>query len=514
MQRLQQEINQLLVNKKYSQAHKLLKVNQLKNPANPELLRLSGIVQLHQGKLFQAEKSFLKVLNLNPNYAPAMTNLAFIRQNKGDYVQAKIWLDKAISINPNSIETQHQLGNIYVILEEIEKAEFHFKQALILNPNHNESRLNLAILLKNKGEIETAILYIKESLAFNPLQPQVYWILANLKSYQFLDSEKNIVKYLLQQDVNQKDKVALLFTEAKILEDENKYADSFTVLKQANLTKRKLIKRKAVNWSEMLAKIKETFNPEFVAKNQNLSTQDKSPILIAGMPRSGSTLIEQILASHSQITGASELNHLYNLSENKGHSYPYNFKKFSKHQFDEIGSKYLKLTERWHNDTTLFTDKMPHNINYAGVLLMALPNARLIHSKRNPMDVCLSAFKQNFESGHSFSYALDELVQYYKFQDQLALYWQSLFPDRVISVEYEQVISNTEKEVRSLLKFLNLEFEPNCLEFYLTKRNIGTASAGQVTQKIYDSANDYYLNYGESLSELSELLKLPFGAEK
>ncbi len=506
MRTFQQAIDQLLKDKKYSTARKKITVYLKKYPKDPEYIRLMGIVQLHENKLALAERNFVKVLSLDSNHAQAMANLAYIKQRKGEYDLARQWLEKSIQIHPISVETHHQLGIVANIQCDYESAETHYKEVLKINPSHIPSLVNLSILLKNRGEIDLSIHYLHQVLAINPMQPQIYWILANLKSYHFHPSEKEMVQLLLNQNQNPKDLEALLFTSAKILEDDGQYSESFTVLKKVNKLKYSGLNYKATDWQTLLNNIKTIFTADYVAANQNIQAQNTTPILIAGMPRSGSTLIEQILASHSKITGASELTYLTEIKNNIQGGYPQGLTKYSSESYQQIANSYNELTKKWSEQNTIYTDKMPSNINHAGILLMANSEAKLIHSRRNAMDVCLSAYKQNFENGNEFSYDLKELVQYYQFQEQLALHWRILFPGRVITVDYEKVISDTEAQVRTLLEFLGLEFQKSCLDFHQTKRNIRTASAGQITQKIYTSANLYYKNYGNALNELEALL--------
>lgn len=516
MQDFQQEINTLLANKKYKLATKKIKQRQKKQPQDPELIRLMAVVYIHQNKLLMAEKILQKAISVKPDYTPALNNMAFVQFNKGDYDRARILLEKSLKIYPTSLEAHHQLGNIYNIQENYKQAEFHFNQAINIEPKHNLSRANLAILLKNRGEIDAAVTHLKLALAINPEQPQLYWILANLKSYTFSQTEKDMVKLLLGKTTSGKDKEALLFTTAKLLEDDKQYEKSFRILKQANAEKHNNLQHKATDWPALLSDIKALFTSDYVRQNQIVQGDNNcaTPILIAGMPRSGSTLIEQILASHSQISGASELTYLNDLLTKEPMKYPERFKEYGQKDFQELGQKYLSLTQRWYKRTNNFTDKMPNNINHAGILLMAIPQAKLIHSRRNPMDVCLSVFKQNFEQGNAYSYELAELVQYYKFQEKVAELWENLFPGRVIRVDYEHIIEQTEQQIRKLLDFLSLSFEDECLTYYKTKRIIGTASAGQVTQKIYKKGIGYFKNYGAALQQLDYLLKLPFGTEK
>lgn len=513
MIKFQQEIDSLIHQNKLKLALKKVKTQQRKQPKEAELIRLEGIIQLHQKQIPLAERNFLKAINLDNSQASAMANLAFVMQIRHEYSQSERWLKKSININPNSVDANHQLGIVANEQNNYELAESQFKKVLEIHPNHIDCLINLAILLKNKGELEAAIKYLHQALAINPMQPQVYWVLANLKSYRFQENEKEMVQLLLTKKLSQKDYGALLFTKAKILEDEENYTESFKVLKQANQIKYKSFNRTPVNWMTVLEQIKSVFTIEYVSKFQEIETRDISPVLIAGMPRSGSTLIEQMLASHNQITGASELNHLSDIIKKHKQVYPLDYQNFEIQNYKKIADDYLHLTRQWSQNTGVFTDKMPPNINYAGVLLLAIPNAKLIHSRRNAMDVCLSAFKQNFESGSEYSYNLVELVQYYKFQEKLAEHWKIIFPNQVLSVNYEEIIESPEQEIKRLLDFLNLEFDAACLKFYQTKRTIRTASAGQVTQKLYTTATNYYKKYGDSLDELSNLLKQPFGTE-
>jgi|GEM_PF-1667535 len=509
MKDLHQEIDQLIAQGQLKQASKKIKKAQQKQAKSSELKRLEGIVKLHQSKLLLAEKDFKRAIELDSRNATAMSNLAFIKQQKRDYQESEAWLLKAIEINPQSIDAQHQLGIVANAQNKYEMAEQQFNYVLEQCPTHNDCLINLAVLLKNKGDIDGAIKYLQQALAINPMQPQIYWILANLKSYEFSQSERAMVELLLTKKLNPKDTEALLFTQAKILENQEKFNESFKVLKQANHMVYQGFRRQPIDWSKKLMEIKSIFTPDYVNQHQNLKNQAVTPILIAGMPRSGSTLIEQILASHQNITGASELQFLGDLVNQVPQGYPDGFKSYGAAQYKQLADKYFGLTMQWTQSTSYFTDKMPRNINWAGVLLMATPNARLIHSRRHAMDVCLSAFKQKFENRSEYTYDLAELVQYYQFQEQVAAHWKVLFPDRVLQIDYEDVISNTEQQVKNILTFLDLDFDPACLKFYETERVIKTASAGQVTQKIYNSAKHYYLRYGDSLDELAQLLQQP-----
>lgn len=511
IQGLQVEIDELLAQRKFQKALKKTKSLQKKMPKESEFVRLEGIVHLHQKQVSLAEKKFKKALTISPNNFSAKTNLAFVYYLNKKLLDAKSLYIESLSSMPNNIEANCQLGHVGVALNDWSLAEKQFKRTLSINPNHMESLVNLALLLKNNGEIEESIVYFKHALDINPFQADIYWTLANLKTYQFTSEEKAVVEQMIKQVSNPKEQSDLLFTKAKFLEDDGLYDLSFESLKVANFIKYQTFETKPQNWSAKLSAIKTVFTASFVEQCQTNKLSNIYPVLIAGMPRSGSTLIEQILASHSAITGASELDFLGDWVAQKTtqdkREYPESLVSSTVKEFEQLALQYKEDTAVWWKQTPCFTDKMPNNIRYAGAFLMAFPEAKVIHTQRNAMDVCLSAYKQNFEMGNQYSFDLKNLVAYYNFQDSLAKHWASLFPNRFITVSYESVIEDVESETRRLLTFLGFEYEKACHDFYKTKRSIRTASAGQVTQKIYKTATQYYKKYGDSIKELSELLE-------
>ncbi|WP_154222434.1 tetratricopeptide repeat-containing sulfotransferase family protein [Marinicella rhabdoformis] len=515
MQSIQIEVDQLLAQKKYQKALKKVKGWQKKQPKSEEYVRLEGIVHLHQRRLLLAEKCFKKALNMKPDYVNAMSNLAFIYYANKKHNKAASVLKKAIEIKPDDIESNNQLAHVATALKDWTLAERQHRKTLAIEPRHMESLVNLAMLLKNNGDIEQATIFFRKALDINPFQPEIYWTLANLKTYTFSKEEKLIVEQMIEKTSDYKKLSALYFTKARYLEDDGNYEESFNALKQGNAIKFNSFKKQETDWDKLLCDIKAVFTPEFVEDNQCQKECESLPVLIAGMPRSGSTLIEQILASHSKITGASELEYLGEWIEQQekdiGRSYPSVFSSGGKIVFEQLSQNYQQLTKLWWDESKCFTDKNPANILYVGAFLMAFPKAKVIHSKRNAMDVCLSAFKQNFEKGNEYSFNLHELVAYYKFQESLADLWKSLFPTQVISVEYESVLADIKAETIRILDFLGFDYEEACLRFYETKRSIRTASAGQVTQKLYQSANQHFKKYGDSLTELAKLLEYDHG---
>ena len=238
----------------------------------------------------------------------------------------------------------------------------------------------------------------------------------------------------------------------------------------------------------------------------------KEPIFILGLPRSGSTLIEQILSSHSLIEGTQELPNIMGISReiksmDIDKKYPSNIKILNDDDFFNYGLKYINETKWTRSDKPYFIDKMPNNYIHIGLIKLILPNAKIIDARRNPMDACFSCFKQYFARGQHFTYDLDDIARYYKDYERLMDFWKSIFPDSIYTIKYEDVINDPDNGVHSLLNYLELDFEDSCLNFYKSKRPVKTASSEQVRQPIYKSGLDYWLNYENDLLTLRNHFK-------
>jgi hypothetical protein len=257
----------------------------------------------------------------------------------------------------------------------------------------------------------------------------------------------------------------------------------------------------------------EVFSEEFIGQNQGHGISDASPILIVGLPRSGSTLIEQILASHSQVEGTHELSDLprivatLNKKTRQGTGFPEFVKGFGMQAWAGIGDQYLQSTLKYRSGLPYFIDKNPNNFIYAGLLHLALPNARIINAQRHPLDSCFGSYKQLFASGQPFSYDLTELGEYYVLYQSLMKHWQDVLPGKVLDVNYEEVVADLDTQVRRILDYCELPFEAACLNFHETDRAVKTASSEQVRQPIYASSVNLWQHYERHLDELIEILE-------
>ena len=309
--------------------------------------------------------------------------------------------------------------------------------------------------------------------------------------------------------------VELLFAKAQHLEHSENYQEAFDYLKRANQAHCKRINHVPFDWNAYSHRIIDVFDalkpPPTKASVDNKQPQ---PLFIVSMPRSGSTLVEQIVASHSSVFGASELNtfpQLIKQTEQQTHkTFPESWINLNQHNLKNIAEQYQKKINTYGLDYTYVSDKNLDNFNYVGAILSVMPNSLFIHCTRHPLDVCLSCYKQLFNAGQEYSYDLKELAEYCLHHEKIMSFWKLKFPKQILTINYEQVIDQTESNIVDILSFLKLPWEDACLEFYKTKRVIRTASAAQVTQKIYKAASHRHKKYGSSLDQLKNHLKSLF----
>jgi hypothetical protein len=303
------------------------------------------------------------------------------------------------------------------------------------------------------------------------------------------------------------ERIQMLFALGKAYETNKDFNLSFKYYKEGNWLQRKTLDYNAQENSESIDKIISFFKNNHHKINYDSGCKNKDPIFILGLPRAGSTLIEQILSSHSMIEGTQEHHNMITIgrkirSMNNSKVYTDNLNLLSDKDLIKYGNKYIDETLWSRKEKNFFIDKMPNNFPYIGLIKMILPNAKIIDARRNPLDGCFSCFKQFFAKGQHFTYDLDDIARYYKDYERIMLFWNSLYPNSIHTIKYENVINNAELEVKTLLNFLNLDFEESCMDFYKSKRPVKTASSEQVRQPIYKSGVNYWKNYDSYLIEL------------
>jgi tetratricopeptide (TPR) repeat protein len=478
-----------------------------KDKNNIDALRLFGLLAFKLKKYDIAEQLFIKVLKLNPSFALAWDNLAKLYRIQNKLSKSIPAFKNLIKLDPNNFEALVSLGTVYIKLSKYKDGIELYKRALVLNPENARVHLSMGHALKTLGNREECERAYQNAIKHYPLSGEAYWSLANLKTYQFDSNEIVAMENAIKNNMHQDELIQVYFALGKAYETNKNYKKSFKNYQKGNWEQRKKINYNAEEYKKYTDEIIQFFSSNNDLLNINKGYLAKDPIFILGLPRSGSTLIEQILSSHSLIEGTQELPNIMGISReiksmDIDKKYPSNIKLLNDDDFYNYGLKYINETKWTRSDKPYFIDKMPNNYIHIGLIKLILPNAKIIDARRNPMDACFSCFKQYFARGQHFTYDLDDIARYYKDYERLMDFWKSIFSDSIYTIKYEDVINDPHNEVHSLLNYLELDFEDSCLNFYKSKRPVKTASSEQVRQPIYKSGLDYWLNYEGDLLTL------------
>jgi tetratricopeptide (TPR) repeat protein len=486
-----------------------------RHPKNVSAIRLLADIGVKLGRLDDAEALLRLCLDLAPDYHMARYNYAVLLFQKEHYEQALTETDRLIEAAP---EHPSQWMLKAVILDRIgnhEAAIEIYQEILSNHPNLGGGWLNLGHTLKTLGKQNEAVDAYRNAIKVNPGMGEAYWSLANLKSFRFdADTIETMSREASRTGGTTHDYYHLYFSLGKALEDERRYEEAFKAYSQGNR-----IRRKTVHWDmddhqKNTQQLIEFFKPGLFAEREGQGCMESSPVFIVGLPRSGSTLLEQILASHSQVEGTMELPHIAaiarRLSGKKKRDepslYPQVLADLNPVQLRELGEEYLERTRVYRTETPFFIDKMPNNFSHIGMIHLILPNAKIIDARRHPMACCFSGYKQLFASGQNFTYDLPEIGRYYRDYLELMSHWDKVLPGRILRMDYENVVTDIESEVHRLLDYCGLPYENSCLEFYKTERAVRTASSEQVRQPLYTGAIEQWRNFEPWLGPLAEAL--------
>lgn len=483
-----------------------------KDKNNIDALRLFGLLAFKLKKYDIAEQLFIKVLKLNPSFALAWDNLAKLYRIQNKLSKSIPAFKNLIKLDPNNFEALVSLGTVYIKLSKYKDGIDLYKKALVINPQNARVHLSMGHALKTLGNREDCERAYQNAIKNYSLSGEAYWSLANLKTYQFDSNEIIAMENAIKNNMHQDELIQIYFALGKAYETNKNYKKSFKNYQKGNWEQRKKINYNAEEYKKYTDEIIQFFSSNKDLLKINKGYLSKEPIFILGLPRSGSTLIEQILSSHSLIEGTQELPNIMGISReiksmDIDKKYPSNIKLLNDDDFFNYGLKYINETKWTRSDKPYFIDKMPNNYIHIGLIKLILPNAKIIDARRNPMDACFSCFKQYFARGQHFTYDLDDIARYYKDYERLMDFWKSIFPDSIYTIKYEDVINDPDNEVHSLLNYLELDFEDSCLNFYKSKRPVKTASSEQVRQPIYKSGLDYWLNYENDLLTLRNHFK-------
>ena len=490
---------------------------------NNHIHALVGLASLAMDReiLDDAERLLKRVGVIAPNFSHVQRAWSRLYMKQSRFEPAEGAAKQAVRVSPESAECWTSLGTILAWGLKNREAADAFANSLKLEPNQPRVQMSLGHVLKAAGDFDGSIAAYKKSLDLDNYLGEAWWSLADLKTYRFDESDlKQMLKALDETEIKERarDYASLNFALGKAYEDLRDYSESFRFYALGNKLRsefesfnldrlrRQISKSKAVYTDQVFRSKPSPFNPIV-------------PIFVLGLPRSGSTLVDQILASHSQVQGTMELPHILSyvrelggtveerLEDTKGNSkYPSSVLQLSDQEKHDLGERYLKETENYHLGSPYFVDKMPNNFLHIGLIAQILPQAIFVDKRRHPDACCFSIFKQNFARGQSFSYDLEILGKYYQCYLDLMEHWRAVLTSRLHRVIYEDMVDDTEQQIRDLLKHCDLEFEESCLAFYENDRVVRTASAQQVRKPIYDTAKQAWQGFEVYLEPLTESL--------
>jgi len=521
-----QEAMKLQVDDKHDEARQLVKNILREDPDNINALNLMGGICMAQEAFNDAEAFLRKAVGLAPDFAVAWSVLSMSLKEQGDFEEAVEALEKALSLEPRNADWHSTLGNQLLVWGKEERALASYERALAIQPDHSSALHSKGHVLKTMGDLDDAIRAYRASAKARPDLGEIYWSLANLKTFRFDPDEVEIMQTQLDSGkLTDHSELHFCYALGKYFEDQEDYPKAFEYYTQGGAIKRKSVRYDPVDFDYKTDKIIEVFTREFFEERASFGYSDSAPILIVGLPRSGSTLIEQILCSHSQVDGTAELADLMTLGHRTGQKrfdelkYPESLIDIYADSLEDLGKEYIERTFHHRQGAPYFTDKMPNNFPHIGFLHLILPNAKVIDARRHPLDSCFGTFKQLFAKGQPFSYDLFELGQYYNCYIRLMEHWDHVLPGKVLRVQYEDNVADQENQARRMIEHCGLMWEDQVLRFYETERAVKTASSEQVRQPIYNKSVNSWKRYETELADLvllleDVLIKLPDHLER
>ena len=445
-------------------------------------------------KLDDAAEAYEKSIKSEPNKIEAKINLGFVCHKMDQLDDAIFQYEQVLMIDPENIEALNNLGVIYRELDQIDESINFYKKALLSNPKYSQAYYNLGFAYQDLGDREEAIKHYEKAVEINN-HSWSYHNLSYLKSYKVDDPQiKEMESLLDNKNLPKLDQIHLNLALAQVNENLGNQEDFIKFLNKGNALRKKQLNYSTSNSERLHLNIKEMFASPVDIINNTESSSEISPIFIVGMPRSGTSLLEQILSSHHEVYGAGELEKITKLAK----PIINNFSEGEINNLEEqallyLRNEYLDNLLRFRTDASVITDKLPLNFQYIGFILAALPESKIVHIKRDSIATCWSNYKHFFTSKENgYSHNFDDIVAFYKSYVDLMDFWHKKFPNKIYDISYEELTLNQEKESRKLLNYCDLDWDENCLNFYENNRAVKTPSALQVRKKIYqNSSNDW-----------------------
>ena len=513
----------------------------------PELVSVSSLLQ--ERKLYKAEKLCRAFLKKTPHHIAAMRLLALIGMELFVYDDAEFLLESCVELQPDYwparldyIKVLHRrqkfekaleqarilrdtdpdnrlyaltLANENVAVGNFDEALDVYDRVISEHPDFDQVHLSRGHALKTIGRLDEGIESYRDAYRARPDYGDAFWSLANLKTYRFTETEiAHMRDYMERPETSDTDRFHFCFALGKAYEDRNEFVESFSWYERGNALRLAGVRYDPDRSGQSMARQAEICDETLFRDKAGLGSERDDPIFVVGLPRSGSTLLEQILASHSLIDGTMELPNIIATAHRlngrrlltEEARYPAILAELSGDHLQKLARTYLEGTAIHRKGAPRFIDKMPNNFMHVGLIHLMFPKAKIIDARRHPMACCFSGFKQLFADGQEFTYGLDEIARYYRGYVELMKHWDGVLPGVVLRVHYENVVAHTEEQVRRLLDFVGVPFEDACLDYYRTERSVRTPSSEQVRQPIYTQGLDYWRNYESSLADLETSL--------
>lgn len=484
-----------------------------RNAHHPEGMRLLAMLGVKHHVLDDAEFLLESCLALHQNHHAARMDYVTVLQKRQKFSQAFEEAKQLLEIDTDNTNYRASYANQCVSVGRFDEAIDIYEQLLAKKPDNADLWLVKGHAEKTVGKRKEAEVSYQQSYRCRPEFGDSYWSLANLKTYRFSDTEIAQMKKVIEAESTLLvDRYHMCFALGKALEDVKDYALSFEYYAKGNELKLQELQYSKEKMSESLRLQRELVTPELIEKYKDAGCQDNAPIFIVGLPRAGSTLVEQILASHSTIDGTFELPNIlalaYRLNGRMHHGdepkYPQNLWDISTDKLLKFGEQFIEDTRVHRQNGLYFIDKMPNNFRHIGLIKLILPNAKIIDARRDPMACCFSGFKQLFAEGQEFTYGLENISQYYQDYMETMEHWQKVFPNQILKVQYENLVDDFENQVSKIFEYLEIPLETACLNFHETERSVRTASSEQVRQPIYRSGLAQWRRYEEYLTPLKQ----------
>ena len=471
-----------------------------------------GNIYLDLHQFDDAVEHFEWAVAFNPEFAQGYNNLGIANKIRGQNLVAAMNFEKALTIKPDYAEAANYRGILFQDNRDYDSAIQYYQKALLINPNLVDAYNNMGLAQQEMNLAKKALKNFEKALAIDPNSANAFTNILSLKGSLNSKQIAKVKSILGMANVSQSDQIALNFVLAGAIEPRENQNEFFKYLHEGNNLRKKELGYTLESSKKLFTKIRKIsdLTPTSIDKSFINDNSAIRPIFILGMPRSGTSLVEQIISSHKEVFGAGELNVLgfnftkllneFNNSKGKN--------EISQKALVSIREKYLASLSTLHSSENIITDKAPSNFRFIGIIMSAFPNARIIHLKRDPVAICWSIYKRNWSgNGYGFSYSLEDLIGYYGLYSKLMNFWHKKFPGKIYDISYEKLTTNQEEETRSLLKYCGLEWDENCLNFHKNTRAVKTASSLQVREKMYQGSSDAWKKHEAHLQQLIEGLK-------